>query len=381
MDFALNEEQKLIRDTIREFAEKEIRPGVRERDEKAEFPAEIIKKLGELGFMGMQVPEEYGGTGLDTISYVIAIEEIARVDASVAVIMSVNNSLFCTPLIKFGTEEQKRKYLPAVSTGGKLGAYSLSEPQSGSDAKAMLTTATKDGDYYVLNGVKNWVTNGDSSDFVVVFAKTDKNAGHRGISAFVVEKGWPGFTVGKKEDKLGIRASDTCELIFENCRVPKENLIGQEGEGFKIALATLDIGRIGIAAQALGIAQAALDKSVAYAQERKQFGRPIGEFEGVGFKLADMATRIEAARLLVYQAAWLKDHNAQEIGSRASMAKMYAGDTAMYAAIEAVQIHGGYGYIREFEVERLMRDAKITQIYEGTNEIQRLVISRRLLKN
>lgn len=378
MDFQLNEEQMMIRDTIREFAETEIKPGVRERDEKAEFPAEIVKHLGELGFMGMQVPEEYGGTGLDTVSYAIALEEVARVDASTCVIMSVNNSLFTNPILKFGSEALKQKYLPQIASGIKLGAYSLSEPQSGSDAKAMLTTATRDGDHYVLNGTKNWVTNGTTSDFVVVFAKTDKTAGHRGISAFVVEKGIPGFNVGKKEDKLGIRGSDTCELNFENCRVPAANLIGEEGIGFKIALATLDAGRIGIAAQAVGIAQGALERAIKYANEREQFGQKIGEFQGVSFKLADMATRVEASRLLVRQAAWMKDAGIP-IGAKASMAKMYSSDTAMYVTTEAVQIHGGYGFIREFEVERMMRDAKITQIYEGTNEIQRLVISRHLL--
>ncbi len=378
MNFELNEEQKMVRETIRDFAEAEIKPGVMERDEQAKFPAEVIQKLGELGFLGMQVPEAYGGTEMDTVSHVIALEEIARVDASTCVIMSVNNSLFSNPLIKFGSEYLKKKYLPLTSSGEKLGAYSLSEPQSGSDAKAMLTTARKDGDSYILNGVKNWVTSGISSDLVIVFAKTDKDAGHRGISAFVVEKGLPGFTTGKKEDKLGIRGSDTSELIFENCRIPAENIIGKEGMGFKIAMATLDVGRIGIAAQALGIAQGALDRSIQYAKDRQQFGKPIGMFQGIGFKLADMATRVDASRLLVYRAAWLKDQG-KNIGEKASMAKVFAGDTAMFVATEAVQIHGGYGFIREFEVERMMRDAKITQIYEGTNEIQRLVISRHLL--
>ncbi len=378
MNFELTEEQLMVRETIRDFAASEIKPGVMERDEKAEFPGEIIKKLGALGFMGMQVPEVYGGTEMDAVSHVITLEEIARVDASTCVIMSVNNSLFSNPILKFGSEFLKNKYLPLTSNGEKLGAYSLSEPQSGSDAKAMLTTATLDGDSYILNGVKNWVTSGISSDFVIVFAKTDKDAGHRGISAFVVEKGLDGFTTGKKEDKLGIRGSDTSELIFENCRVPVENLIGKEGSGFKIALETLDVGRIGIGAQALGIAQGALDRSIQYAREREQFGKPIGMFQGIGFKLADMATRVDASRLLVYRAAWLKDQG-KTIGEKASMAKMFAADTAMYVTTEAVQIHGGYGFIREFEVERMMRDAKITQIYEGTNEIQRLVISRHLL--
>jgi len=378
MHFELTEEQKMVRETIRDFAEAEIKPGVIERDEKAEFPTEVIQKLGELGFMGMQVPEQYGGIEMDALSYVMALEEVARVDASTCVIMSVNNSLFSNPILRFGSEELKQKYLPLTASGEKLGAYSLSEPVSGSDAKAMLTTATKDGDSYILNGVKNWVTNGISSDFVVVFAKTDKDAGHKGISAFVVEKGWEGFSTAKKEDKLGIRGSDTCELMFENCRVPAENLIGEEGQGFKIALATLDVGRIGIASQALGIAQGALERAIQYAKEREQFGKPIGMFQGVGFKLADMATRVDASRLLVYRAAWLKDQG-KPIGEKASMAKMYASDTAMYVTNEAIQVHGGYGYVREFEVERMMRDAKITQIYEGTNEIQRLVISRHLL--
>ncbi len=378
MNFELTEEQKMVRETVRDFAAAEIKPGVMDRDEKAEFPGAIIKKLGTLGFMGMQVPEIYGGTEMDAVSHVITLEEIARVDASTCVIMSVNNSLFSNPILQFGSEYLKHKYLPLTSSGEKLGAYSLSEPQSGSDAKAMLTTATRDGDSYLLNGVKNWVTSGISSDFVIVFAKTDKEAGHRGISAFVVEKGLTGFTTGKKEDKLGIRGSDTSELIFENCRIPGANLIGKEGEGFKIAMATLDVGRIGIGAQALGIAQGALDRSVKYAKERQQFGKPIGMFQGIGFKLADMATRVDASRLLVYRAAWLKDQG-KTIGEKASMAKMFAADTAMYVTTEAVQIHGGYGFIREFEVERMMRDAKITQIYEGTNEIQRLVISRHLL--
>ncbi|NQV50737.1 MAG: acyl-CoA dehydrogenase [Candidatus Marinimicrobia bacterium] len=378
MNFELTEEQKMVRETVRDFAAAEIKPGVMDRDEKAEFPGAIIKKLGALGFMGMQVPEIYGGTEMDAVSHVITLEEIARVDASTCVIMSVNNSLFSNPILNFGSEYLKHKYLPLTSSGEKLGAYSLSEPQSGSDAKAMLTTATRDGDSYLLNGVKNWVTSGISSDFVIVFAKTDKEAGHRGISAFVVEKGLAGFTTGKKEDKLGIRGSDTSELIFENCRIPAENLIGKEGEGFKIAMATLDVGRIGIGAQALGIAQGALDRSIKYAKEREQFGKPIGMFQGIGFKLADMATRVDASRLLVYRAAWLKDQG-KTIGEKASMAKMFAADTAMYVTTEAVQIHGGYGFIREFEVERMMRDAKITQIYEGTNEIQRVVISRHLL--
>ncbi len=378
MDFVLTDEQNMVRDTIRDFAESEIKPGVIERDEKAEFPTEVIQKLAELGFMGMQVPEAYGGSEMDSVSYVITLEEVARVDASTCVIMSVNNSLFSNPLLMFGSEELKQKYLPLTSSGEALGAYSLSEPQSGSDAKAMLCSATRDGDSYVLNGVKNWVTNGISSDFVVVFAKTDKDAGHRGISAFVVEKAFDGFTTGKKENKLGIRGSDTSELIFEDCRVPAENLIGEEGMGFKIALATLDVGRIGIAAQGLGISQGALERATQYAREREQFGKPISYFQGISFKLADMATRVDAARLLVYRAAWMKDKG-MNLGSKASMAKLYAGDTAMYVATEAVQIHGGYGYIREFEVERMMRDAKITQIYEGTQEIQRIVISRDLL--
>lgn len=375
MEFVLSEEQKMVQETIRDFAEEKIKPGVMERDEKAEFPTEVIRELAELGFMGMQVPEQYGGTEMDALSYVITLEEIARVDASTCVIMSVNNSLFSNPLLMFGSEELKQKYLPKTSSGEALGAYSLSEPQSGSDAKAMLCTATKDGDSFVLNGVKNWVTNGISSDFVIVFAKTDKDAGHKGISAFVVEKDFAGFTTGKKEDKLGIRGSDTSELIFENCRVPAANLIGEEGLGFKIALATLDVGRIGIAAQALGISQGALERAIQYSKEREQFGKPINHFQGIGFKLADMATRVDAARLLVYRAAWLKDKGLA-INEKASMAKLFAGDTAMFVTNEAVQIHGGYGYIREFEVERMMRDAKITQIYEGTQEIQRLVISR-----
>jgi alkylation response protein AidB-like acyl-CoA dehydrogenase len=379
IDFRLTEEQELIRKTAREFAEEHLAPGVIERDEKAEFPAEQVKMMGELGFLGMMIPEKWNGAGLDTVSYVLAETEISRVDASAGVIMSVNNSLVCQLLLDWADDRQKQRYLTKLACGEMLGAFSLSEPQSGSDASNMRTVAEKDGSSYILNGTKNWVTNGISSDVVIVFALTTKGVGYRGISAFIVEKGTPGFTTGKKEDKLGIRGSDTCELYFENCRVPVENRVSEEGNGFRVALHTLNGGRIGIAAQALGIAQAALDHSLSYAQERKQFGRTIAEFGAIQSKLANMATTIEAARLLTLRAAWLKDRK-QEYIKEAAMAKLYASQTAVDASRQCVQIHGGYGYMQEFGVERLMRDAKITQIYEGTSEIQELVIARELLR-
>ncbi|NOZ04230.1 MAG: acyl-CoA dehydrogenase [FCB group bacterium] len=379
MDFHLTEEQELIRKTAREFAEKHLAPGVITRDEKAEFPAQQVKMMGELGFMGMMVPEKWNGAGLDAVSYVIAIEEISRVDASAGVIMSVNNSLVCQIFVEWANEQQCKKYLTRLATGELLGAFSLSEPQSGSDASNMRTIAVKDGDSYVLNGTKNWVTNGINSDLVLVFAITQKGIGYKGISAFIVEKGTPGFSTGKKEDKLGIRGSDTCELYFEDCRVPAGNLIGEEGLGFRIALHTLDGGRIGIASQALGIAKAALDHSIEYAKERKQFGKPIAQFGAIQSKIARMATRIEAARLLIWQAAKLKDEHKSYV-KEASMAKLFASQTAVDAARDCVQIHGGYGYMQEYGVERLMRDAKITQIYEGTSEIQEMVIAREVLK-
>ena len=379
IDFTLTSEQELIQKTAREFAKEHLAPGVIERDDKAEFPTEQIKVMGELGFMGMMVPEEWSGAGFDTLTYVIAMEEIAAVELATSTIMSVNNSLVCQLFVDYGTEDQKEKYLKPLAIGEKLGAYSLSEPESGSDASNMRTFAKKEGDHYVINGTKNWVTNGINGDIVILFCMTEKNVGYKGISAFVVEKGTLGLSTGKKENKLGIRASDTCELYFENCLIPCENMIGEEGQGFKVAMKALGGGRIGIAAQALGLARAALDASISYAKERKQFGKTIGEFGAIQNKLADMATEIDAARMLVWRAAKLKD-DGKNYSRESSMAKLYASSTAMKAATECVQIHGGYGYMQEYGVERLMRDAKITQIYEGTSEIQQLVIGRDLLK-
>jgi len=379
IDFTLTSEQELIQKTAREFAKEHLAPGVIERDDKAEFPTKQIKVMGELGFMGMMVPEEWSGAGFDTLTYVIAMEEIAAVELATSTIMSVNNSLVCQLLVDYGTEDQKEKYLKPLAIGEKLGAYSLSEPESGSDASNMRTFAKKEGDHYVINGTKNWVTNGINGDIVILFCMTEKSVGYKGISAFVVEKGTLGLSTGKKENKLGIRASDTCELYFENCRIPGENMIGEEGQGFKVAMKALGGGRIGIAAQALGLARAALGASISYAKERKQFGKTIGEFGAIQNKLADIATEIDAARMLVWRAAKLKD-DGKNYYRESSMAKLYASSTAMKAATECVQIHGGYGYMQEYGVERLMRDAKITQIYEGTSEIQQLVIGRDLLK-
>ncbi|MBC8213604.1 MAG: acyl-CoA dehydrogenase [Candidatus Marinimicrobia bacterium] len=379
MNFNLTEEQLMIQTTAREFARDVLAPGVVERDEKKIWPKEGIKQMAELGFMGMMVDPKWDGGGMDAVSYTIAMEEISRVDASASVVMSVNNSLVCYLLEKFGSDFIKEKYLKPLARGEKLGAFSLSEPQSGSDASNMKTVAKKEGDYYIVNGTKNWVTNGITSDYVILMAITTTGVGHKGISAFLVEKGWDGFSEGKPENKLGIRASDTTELYFDSVKIPVENLIGEEGMGFKIALATLDGGRIGIAAQALGIAQASLDAAVEYSKERVQFGKPIGENQGIQFKIADMATEIECSRLLVRQAAFLKDQH-KPFGHMSAMAKVYASETAMKASTNCVQIHGGYGYIRETGVERLMRDAKITQIYEGTSEIQRVVIARNALR-
>ena len=379
MNFELNETHKMIRETARQFAQDELSVTSDERDDKEMFPTEEIKKLGELGFMGMMVPEQYGGAGLDSISYAIAMEEISRADASCGVIMSVNNSLVCYGLNKYGTEEQKQKFLIPLAQGKKLGAFALSEPEAGSDATNQHTTAVKDGDHYVLNGIKNWITNGTTADYTIVMAQTDSSKGSKGISAFIVEKGMPGFTFGKKERKLGIRSSDTVSLLFENVRVPAQNRIGDEGFGFKFAMVTLEGGRIGIAAQALGIAQASLDASIHYAKQRKAFDQPIANLQAIQFKLADMATDIEAARMLVYQSAALKDAGLP-FGKQAAMAKLFASRIAVHAALEAIQIHGDYGYVREYKVERYLRDAKITEIYEGTSEIQRIVISRALLK-
>ena len=375
-----SEEHELVRNTARKFAEKHLKPGVIERDENAEFPSEQVTMMGELGFMGVMVPESWNGAGMDTISYTLIIEELSRVDASAGVIVSVNNSLVCQIFVNYGNDWQKETYLTKLASGEQLGAFSLSEPQSGSDASNMHTIAEKSGQYYVLNGAKNWVTSGINSDVVIVMALTDKSAGYNGISAFIVPKDLDGFSVGKKEDKLGIRGSDTCELYFDNCHVPIENLIDKEGQGFRIALTTLDGGRIGIAAQALGIAQAALDKSVQYAKERKQFGKTIGSFGAVQEKIALMGTNVEASRLLIHKAAILKDAH-KSYTKAAAMAKSFASQTAMDAAIDCVQIFGGYGYMQEYGVERLMRDAKITQIYEGTTEIQQMVIAREIMEN
>ena len=375
-----SEEHELVRNTARKFAEKHLKPGVIERDENAEFPSEQVTMMGELGFMGVMVPESWNGAGMDTISYTLIIEELSRVDASAGVIVSVNNSLVCQIFVNYGNDWQKETFLTKLASGEQLGAFSLSEPQSGSDASNMHTVAEKSGQYYVLNGAKNWVTSGINSDVVIVMALTDKSAGYNGISAFIVPKDLDGFSVGKKEDKLGIRGSDTCELYFDNCHVPIENLIDKEGQGFRIALATLDGGRIGIAAQALGIAQAALDKSVQYSKERKQFGKTIGSFGALQEKIAKMGTNVEASRLLIQKAAVLKDAH-KPYTKAAAMAKSFASQTAMDASIDCVQIFGGYGYMQEYGVERLMRDAKITQIYEGTTEIQQMVIAREIMEN
>ncbi len=377
--FPLTDEHKMLRDAARDFAQKEIAPIAAEFDESGEFPQATIKKMGELGFMGIEIPEQYGGAGMDALAYVLALEEICKVDASHGVIMSVNNSLYCHGILKFGSEDQKKKFLTPIASGKAIGAYSLTEPQSGSDAGTMRSRAVRDGDYYILNGRKSWVTSGPVADYFVVFTMTDPDKKQKGVSAFLVEGKTPGLTRGKKEPKLGIRASATSELIFEDCRVPAENLLGKEGEGFKIAMTVLDAGRIGIATQALGIAEAAYEAAREYAGQREAFGQPIGQFQGTGFKLADMKTRIEASRLLIYNAALAKEKSKGTEGRyslEASMAKLFASETAMYVTHQAVQIHGGMGYSRELPVERYFRDAKITEIYEGTSEIQRLVISR-----
>ncbi len=379
MDFRLTEEQEFIKQAARDFAQKEIKPGAGERDEKAEFPADIVKSMGELGFMGIAIPEEYGGAGTSNLSYVLALEEISKADAGVGVIMSVNNSLCCDPIYHFGNDDLKKRYLTRLASGEQLGAYALTEPGAGSDAGSLTTTAVKDGDEYVLNGTKAFITNGDSCDLLVTYAKTDPDApSGKGITSFVIEKGTPGFIVGKHEDKLGIRCSDCVSIIFEDCRVPAANIIGEEGKGFKVALATLDVGRIGIGAQALGIAQASLEESLSYSSERVQFGKPIAAFQAIQWKIADMAMEIAGSRLLLQHAAWMRDEGMRHT-LESSMGKLFASETAMRAALQAVQIHGGYGYIREYPVERHMRDAKITEIYEGTSEIQRLVIARNLM--
>jgi len=379
MNFHLTEEQLAVQEAARDFAKHELLPGVIERDTEARFPTEQIQKMGSLGFMGMMVDPNFGGGGMDTISYVIAMEELSKIDASASVSMSVNNSLVCWGLEKYGTEEQKQTYLTKLATGEVLGAFCLSEPEAGSDATSQQTTATLEGDYYLLNGTKNWITNGSSASIYLVIAQTDASKGHKGISVFIVERGWEGFVVGKKEDKLGIRGSDTHSLLFTDVKVPVQNRIGAEGFGFTFAMETLNGGRIGIAAQALGIASGAYELALAYSKERKAFGKPISQHQAIQFKLADMATQIETARLLVYKAAWLKDQG-EEYAQASAMAKLYASEIAMAVTVEAVQVHGGYGYVKEYHVERLMRDAKITQIYEGTSEIQRIVISRGVLK-
>jgi len=378
MNFELTEEHLMIQQAARDFAQTELLPGVIERDDKQEFPAEQVRKMGELGFMGMMVDPKYNGAGLDTISYVLAMEEISKVDASASVVMSVNNSLVCWGLEKFGTEEQKEKYLKPLASGEVIGAFCLSEPEAGSDATSQKTTAIDQGDHYLLNGNKNWITNGGSASVYLVMAQTDIEKGHRGINCLIVERGMEGFTVGKKEDKMGIRGSDTHSLMFQDVKVPKENRIGEEGFGFKFAMKVLSGGRIGIAAQALGIASGAFELATKYAKERKTFGKEIGKHQGVGFKLADMATEVDAARLMCLRAAWLKD-NGMPFDKESAMAKLYASEVAMKTTVEAVQVHGGYGYVKEYHVERLMRDAKITQIYEGTSEIQKIVISRAVL--
>lgn len=379
MNFEFTEEQLMIRQAAREFAKNELLPGVIERDEHQKFPAAQIKKLGELGFMGMMVDPEYGGAGLDTVSYVLAMEEISKIDASASVCMSVNNSLVCWGLEAYGTETQKRKYLIPLAKGEILGAFLLSEPEAGSDATSQKTTASDEGDHYLLNGTKNWITNGNSAAVYIVMAQTHPEKGSRGINTFIVEKSWPGVTVGAKENKMGIRGSDTHSIMFQDVRLPKENRVGEDGFGFKFAMKTLAGGRIGIASQALGIASGAYELALKYSRERKAFGKEISEHQAIQFKLADMATRVEAARLLCLKAAWEKD-NDMDYTLSSSIAKVYASETAMWASTEAVQIHGGYGYVKEYHVERLMRDAKITQIYEGTSEVQRIVISREILK-
>ena len=378
MHFELSEEHLMIQKAARDFAQTELWKDVLERDEHAKFPYEHVKKMGELGFLGMMVDPKYGGSGLDTISYVLAMEEISKVDASCSVIMSVNNSLVCWGIESFGSEEQKLKYLTALATGQMIGAFLLSEPEAGSDATSQHTLAEDKGDHYLLNGTKNWITNGGSAGLYLVMAQTNVEAGHRGINCLIVDPKSPGVTIGKKEDKMGIRSSDTHSIMFQDVIVPKENRIGEDGFGFKFAMKTLDGGRIGIASQALGIASGAYELSLKYSKERKAFGKEISKHQAIQFKLADMATRIEASRLLCLKAAWLKDQH-QNYGLASAMAKVYASETAMWTATEAVQIHGGYGYVREYHVERMMRDAKITQIYEGTSEVQRIVISRHIL--
>ena len=378
MNFEFTEDHLMIKESAMDFAQNEIAPSAVQRDKDAEFPNEIVKKMGELGFMGMMVSPEYGGAGLDTISYVLAMIEFSKVDASVGVIMSVNNSLVCFGLEKYGSDFIKQNYLIPLAKGEKLGAFALSEPEAGSDATKQKTTADKDGDFYVLNGIKNWITNGTTADYTLVIASTDKEKAHKGISTFLVEKGTKGFGYGVKEDKLGIRSSDTCSLTFESCRVPAANMVWDEGRGFNFAMNTLNGGRIGIAAQAIGVAEASLDASIKYAKERKAFGQTISNFQAIQFKLSDMAVKVDAAKLLTFKAAALKDAD-KPYYKEAAMAKLYASKISVECALEAIQIHGGYGYVREYLVERYLRDSKITEIYEGTSEIQKMVIARALL--
>ncbi|MBP6445696.1 MAG: acyl-CoA dehydrogenase [Saprospiraceae bacterium] len=378
MQFELTEEQISVKEAARDFTQQELLPGVIDRDRQMLHPTEQVKKMGEMGFLGMMVSPEYGGGGMDTLSYVLAMEEISKVDSSSSVIMSVNNSLVCWGIEEYGTEEQKQKYLPLLASGEWIGSFCLSEPEAGSDATSQRTTAVDMGDYYLLNGTKNWITNGGKSSLHVVIAQTHQEKGHRGINVLIVETSWSGVTIGAKEDKLGIRASDTHTIMYTDVKVPKSNRIGNDGFGFKFAMKVLSGGRIGIAAQALGIAAGAYELAVKYAKEREAFGKPISQHQAIAFKLADMATEIEAARLLVYRAAWMKDQG-MDYTSSAAMAKLFASEVAMKHTVEAVQIHGGYGYVKEYHVERLMRDAKITQIYEGTSEMQRIVISRNIL--
>tara|TARA_R110000868_G_scaffold126481_8_gene333617 strand:+ start:8355 stop:9497 length:1143 start_codon:yes stop_codon:yes gene_type:complete len=380
MDFTLSEEQLMIQQAARDFAQNELLPGVIERDEEQKFPKEQIKKLGELGFLGMMVDPKYGGSGLDTMSYVIAMEELSKIDASASVVVSVNNSLVCWGLETFGNEEQKQKYLTRLASGEIIGAFCLSEPEAGSDATSQKTTAIDKGDHYILNGTKNWITNGNTAEVYLVIAQTDVEKGHKGINALIIEKGMPGFEIGPKENKLGIRGSDTHSLMFNDVKVPKENRIGADGFGFKFAMKTLGGGRIGIAAQALGIAAGAYELALKYSKQRKAFGTEISNHQAIAFKLADMHTEIEAARFLVYKAAWDKDQG-KNYDLSSAMAKLYASKVAMETSVEAVQIHGGNGFVKDYHVERLMRDAKITQIYEGTSEIQKIVISRSILKD
>ncbi|GAB4111089.1 MAG: acyl-CoA dehydrogenase [Roseiflexaceae bacterium] len=379
MHFQPSADHELLREAVRDFAEREAKPSVAERDEAMQWPTDLVRKMGQLGFMGVSVAEEYGGAGLDYQSYAIVIEELSRVDASLGVIASVNNSLVCYGLEQFGNEQQKREILTPLAAGWQLGAFSLSEPGAGSDAASQKTTAVRDGDHYIINGVKNWVTNGDHADTIILMAMTDPSKGHRGISAFLIDTHAPGVSVVKIENKLGIRSAHSCQMAYDNYRVPLARRLGEEGQGFKIAMTILNAGRIGIAAQALGIAQGAYEAALAYAKIREQFGKPINEFQAVGFTLADMATRIKAARLLTYEAAWRKDQHLDYVAD-ASMAKLYASETAMWVATKAIQVHGSNGYSKEYPVERFFRDAKITEIYEGTSEIQRLVIAREISK-